>query len=183
VIVCALSMAGISYIECKADRMGQLPAVVFWTMGSFTSVVWLDAAWAAGLILPGLVLIHFLRWGLNPMALGDEEAMALGVDVHLRRSVHIFLATLIVAAATACCGAIGWVGLIIPHMARLMIGTDHDVLVPFAALLGGLFMLAMDTLARTLPGGEIPVGILTAVVGAPCFGYLLLRNRRNPWGD
>ncbi len=183
VIVSALFMAGLSYIKCKADPLGQLPAIVFWTMGSFTSVIWKDAAWGAGLILPGLFLSYFLRWGLNPMALGEEEALSLGIDVPVRRAIHILIATLMVAAATASCGSIGWVGLVIPHMARLIIGADHDVLVPFAALLGGLFMLCMDTLARILPGGEIPVGILTAIVGAPCFGYLLLRNRRNPWEE
>jgi iron complex transport system permease protein len=183
VIVSALFMAGLSYIKCKADPLGQLPAIVFWTMGSFTSVTWQDALWGAGLIVPGLLLSHFLRWGLNPMALGDEEAMSLGINVPFRRSAHILIATLMVAAATASCGSIGWVGLVIPHMARMIIGADHDVLVPFAALLGGLFMLCMDTLARILPGGEIPVGILTAIFGAPCFGYLLLRNKRSPWGD
>ena len=183
VIVSALFMAGLSYIKCKADPLGQLPAIVFWTMGSFTSVVWKDAAWGVGLILPGLLLIHFFRWGLNPMALGKEEALALGIDVSLRRAIHILIATLMVAAATATCGSIGWVGLVIPHMARMIVGADHDVLVPFAALLGGIFMLLMDTLARVLPGGEIPVGILTAIVGAPCFGYLLLQGKRNPWGE
>ncbi len=183
VIVSALFMAGLSYIKCKADPLGQLPAIVFWTMGSFTSVVWKDAVWGMGLIFPGLFLTHFLRWGLNPMALGEEEALYLGIDVPLRRAAHIIIATLMVAAATASCGSIGWVGLVIPHMARMIIGADHDVLVPFAALLGALFMLCMDTLVRILPGGEIPVGILTAIVGAPCFGYLLLRNKRNPWGE
>lgn len=86
-----------------------------------------------------------------------------------------------VAAATASCGNIGWVGLIIPHMSRMIVGADHDVLIPFSALLGGVFMLCMDTLARTLPGGEIPVGILTAIIGAPCFGYLLIRTKRSGW--
>lgn len=183
VIVSSLFIAGLSYIKCKADPYGQLPAIVFWTMGSFNSVTWADAARGGVLISIGLAVSHILRWGLNPMALGDEEALSLGVDVFNRRAGYILIATLMVSAATASCGSIGWVGLVIPHMARIIVGADHEVLVPFSALLGGLFMLFMDTLARTLPGGEIPVGILTAVVGAPCFGYLLIRNKSNVWGD
>lgn len=181
VIVSALFVAGLSYIKCKADPYGQLPAIVFWTMGSFNSVSWGDASRGGALILVGLLLSYLFRWGLNPMALGDEEAMSLGVDVSGRRAWHILTATLMVAAATASCGNIGWVGLIIPHMSRMIVGADHDVLIPFSALLGGVFMLCMDTLARTLPGGEIPVGILTAIIGAPCFGYLLIRTKRSGW--
>ena len=181
VIVSSLFIAGLSYIKCKADPYGQLPAIVFWTMGSFNSVTWADAYRGGMLIFMGLGASHILRWGLNPMALGDEEALSLGVDVFNRRAGYILIATLMVSAATASCGSIGWVGLVIPHMARIIVGADHDVLIPFSALLGGLFMLFMDTLARTLPGGEIPVGILTAIIGAPCFGYLLIRNRRSAW--
>lgn len=181
VIVTALFTAGLSYIKCKADPYNQLPAIVFWTMGSFNSITWMDVKTGSALIMTGLVLSFFFRWQLNPMALGDEEAMSLGVDVSLIRRMFILFATLMVAASTASCGSIGWVGLVIPHMARTIVGADHNILVPFSALLGGLFMLCMDTLARTLPGGEIPVGILTAVVGAPCFGCLLIRNKRNDW--
>ncbi|GAB6904991.1 putative ABC transporter permease protein HI_1471 [Desulfosarcina cetonica] len=181
VIVSALFMAGISLIKCKADPLGQLPAIVFWTMGSFNSIVWQDVTTGGTLILIGIMISYRLRWGLNPMALGEEDARALGLDVSRRRLGYILVATLTVAAATAACGNIGWVGLVIPHMARMIVGADHAVLLPFAGLLGGIFMLAMDTLARTLPGGEIPVGILTAVVGAPFFGILLVRNRRQAW--
>jgi len=183
VIVSALFMAGLSYIKCKADPLGQLPEIVFWTMGSFNTVSWKDAAQGGSLIVFGLLLSHFRRWGLNPMALGDEEAMSLGVDVYGRRAWHILIATLMVAAATASCGSIGWVGLVIPHTARMIIGADHDALLPYSALLGALFMLLMDTVARILPGGEIPVGILTAIIGAPCFGYLLIRNKSRAWSD
>ncbi len=183
VIVSALFMAGLSYIKCKADPIGQLPAIVFWTMGSFNTVSWKDATQGGSLICVGLLLTYVRRWGLNPLSLGDEEALALGVDVSGRRAWHILIATLMVAAATASCGTIGWVGLVIPHTARMIVGADHDALLPYAALLGGLFMLLMDTLARTLPGGEVPVGILTAIIGAPCFGYLLIRNKRRAWSE
>ena len=183
VIVSSLFVAGLSYIKCKADPLGQLPAIVFWTMGSFNSISWANVAGSGGMILAGLIACQVFSWGLNPMALGEEEALSLGINVPARRALYIFLATLMVSAATAPCGSIGWVGLMIPHMARMMIGADHEVLIPFSALLGGIFMLAMDTAARLLPGGEIPVGILTAIIGAPCFGYLLIRTRSNPWND
>jgi iron complex transport system permease protein len=181
VIVSALFAAALSFIKCKADPLGQLPAIVFWTMGSFNGITWGDVSRGGALIICGLLVSHFSRWALNPLSLADEEAMSLGIDVSRRRAMYILVATLMVAASTASCGTIGWVGLVIPHMARMIVGADHDVLVPFSAVLGGVFMLCMDTLARTLPGGEIPVGILTAIIGAPCFGCLLVRKKHNAW--
>ncbi len=178
VIISTLFTAGVSFIKYKADPYLQLPAIVFWTMGSFNSVIWADAARSSLLIAAGLIVIYILRWWLNPMALGDEDAMALGVDVSQARIIYIFISTLIVAASVSACGNIGWVGLVVPHMARLIVGADHDILIPFSALLGGLFMLVMDTMARILPGGEIPVGILTSLVGAPFFAYLLISNEK-----
>jgi iron complex transport system permease protein len=181
VIVSALFTAAVSFLKYKADIYQQLPAIVFWTMGSLNSVVWKDAVRATGLIVPGIGVIYLLRWWLNPMALGDEDAMALGIDVAKARVIYILIATLIVAASIASCGNIGWVGLIVPHMARSIVGSDHDALIPFSALLGGIFMLVMDTISRTLPGGEIPVGIITAMLGAPFFAYLLIRSEKGPW--
>jgi len=182
VIVSALFTAGVSFLKYKADPFQHLPAIVFWTMGSFNSVVWANAIKAFVLILLGLVGIYVLRWWLNPMALGDEDAMTLGIDVPRARVIYILIATLIVAASISSCGNIGWVGLVVPHMARIIVGSDHDVLIPFSALLGGIFMLVMDTLARILPGGEIPVGILTSLIGAPFFAYLLVKNeKKSAW--
>jgi iron complex transport system permease protein len=178
VIVSALFTAGVSFLKYKADPYEHLPAIVFWTMGSFNSIVWDDAVKASVLIILGLAGIYLLRWWLNPMALGDEDAMTLGIDVPRARVIYILIGTLIVAASVSSCGNIGWVGLVVPHMARLIVGSDHDVLIPFSALLGGIFMLLMDTLSRILPGGEIPVGILTALLGAPFFAYLLVKNEK-----
>ena len=178
VIISALFTAGVSFLKYKADPYQQLPAIVFWTMGSFNSVVWAHAVRASSLIALGLASIYALRWWLNPMALGDEDASALGIDVPRARFIYILITTLMVAASVAVCGAIGWVGLVVPHMARIMVGSDHDTLIPFSALSGGIFMLVMDTLARVLPGGEIPVGILTSLIGAPFFAYLLISNER-----
>lgn len=178
VIVSALFTAGVSFLKYKADPYEHLPAIVFWTMGSFNSIMWADAMKASVIIIMGLAGIYLLRWWLNPMALGDEDAMALGINVPRARVIYILIGTLIVAASVSSCGNIGWVGLVVPHMARLIVGSDHDVLIPFSALLGGIFMLLMDTLSRILPGGEIPVGILTALLGAPFFAYLLVKNEK-----
>jgi iron complex transport system permease protein len=182
VIVSALFTAGISFLKYKADPYQQLPAMVFWTMGSFNSIVWADSLRALSIIMPGLAILYLFRWWLNPIALGDEDAMTLGIDVRKARVIYIVVGTLIVAASVSSCGAIGWVGLVVPHMARMLVGSDHDALIPFTALLGGTFMLIMDTLARSLPGGEIPVGVLTALLGAPFFAYLLVTNeKRGGW--
>jgi iron complex transport system permease protein len=178
VIISALFTAGVSFLKYRADPYQQLPAIVFWTMGSFNSVIWADAIRASSIIVFGLICIYVLRWWLNPMALGDEDATALGIDVPRARFIYILVTTLMVAASVAVCGNIGWVGLVVPHMARIIVGSDHDALIPFSALSGGIFMLAMDTLARILPGGEIPVGILTSLIGAPFFAYLLITNER-----
>lgn len=182
VIVSALFSAGVSFLKYKADPYQQLPAMVFWTMGSFNSVVWSDAGRALLIITPGLAAIHLFRWWLNPIALGDEDAMNLGIDVPKARFLYIVIGTLIIASSVSLCGNIGWVGLVVPHMARIIVGSDHDALIPFTALLGGLFMLVMDTLARSFSGGEIPVGILTALLGAPFFAYLLVtQQKRGEW--
>jgi iron complex transport system permease protein len=182
VIVSALFTAGISFLKYKADPYQQLPAMVFWTMGSFNSIVWADSLRALSIIMPGLAILYLFRWWLNPIALGDEDAMTLGIDARKARVIYIVVGTLIVAASVSSCGAIGWVGLVVPHMARILVGSDHDALIPFTALLGGTFMLIMDTLARSLPGGEIPVGVLTALLGAPFFAYLLVTNeKRGGW--
>jgi iron complex transport system permease protein len=178
VIVSAVFTAGVSFLKYKADPYQQLPAIVFWTMGSLNSIVWANTLRASAIILLGLAGIYLLRWWLNPMAMGDEDAMALGIDVPQARIIYIVTATLIVTASISSCGNIVWVGLVVPHMARIIVGSDHDVLIPFSALLGGIFMLVMDTLARVLPGGEIPVGILTSLIGAPFFAYLLIKNER-----
>jgi iron complex transport system permease protein len=178
VIISALFTAGVSFLKYRADPYQQLPAMVFWTMGSFNSVVWADAIRASSIIIFGLICIYLLRWWLNPMAMGDEDATTLGIDVPRARFIYILITTLIVAASVSVSGNIGWVGLVVPHMARIIVGSDHDALIPFAALSGGIFMLVMDTLARVLPGGEIPVGILTSLIGAPFFAYLLITNER-----
>jgi len=183
VIVSALFTAGLSFLKYVADPYEELPAIVFWTMGGFNYTVWADLGRALPLIAGGLTALYLLRWRLNLLALGSEEAMMLGMDVNRSSLVYIVLVTLIVAASISACGSIAWVGLVVPHMARLLVGPDHKILIPFSALVGAIFLLLMDTLARTLTGAEIPISIITSFVGAPFLAYLLLKQENRQWQD
>lgn len=178
IIVSALFSAGLSFLKYVADPYEQLPAIVFWTMGSFSNTLWADVVRTLPPIAVCWVVLFALRWKLNVLTLGDEDAMALGIDVGRARGVYIFLATLMVASSVSSCGTIGWVGLVVPHMARLIVGPDHSVLLPFAGITGASFMAIMDTLARSITGGEIPISIITSLIGAPFLGYLMLKQER-----
>jgi iron complex transport system permease protein len=130
-------------------------------------------------ILIGLVPLALLRWRINVLALGDEEARALGVDVRFVRAAVIAGATLMTAAAVSISGIVGWVGLLVPHLARLAVGPDFRRLLPMSVAFGAAFLLAVDTLARTLARIEIPLGVLTAFVGTPLFLWQLIVARRS----
>jgi iron complex transport system permease protein len=179
VIVSALFTAGLSFLKYVADPYEELPALVFWTMGGFSTIAWKDVAMTVPVVLIGILILYLLRWKLDIMALGDEEALSLGVKVNNMRLIYIAIATLIVASSVATCGTIGWVGLVVPHMARLIIGPGHNHLLPFAAILGAAFMILMDTLARSISGGEIPIGIITSFIGAPFWGSLLWKQGKD----
>jgi len=183
VIISAVFTAGLSFLKYVADPYEQLPAIVFWTMGGFNKIVWADILRAIPLMTGGITAIWILRWRLNLLAMGDEEAMSLGINASRERRLYIVLATLIVAASISACGSIGWVGLVVPHMARIMVGPDHKILIPFSALIGAIFMLLMDTLARTISGAEIPISIITSLIGAPFLAYLLLKQEKRQWQE
>lgn len=183
VIVSALFSAALSFLKYVADPYEQLPAIVFWTMGGFNNIDWGDLSRSFPLMIGGLLLLYLFRWRLNLMALGEEEAMGLGVNVKRALPVFVALATLVVAASISACGTIGWVGLVVPHMARIMIGPDHKHLLPFSMIVGAVFMLLMDTLARSITGAEIPISIMTSLLGAPFLGYLLLREQDKEWNS
>jgi iron complex transport system permease protein len=178
VAVGTLLGAGISLIKVLADPYNQLPAITFWLLGSLTAVTIGDVVAVVPAILLGLAPLVFLRWRMNLMSLGDEEAKALGVDTATMRAVFIAAATLMTAAAVSVAGIVGWIGLVMPHVARLLVGPDFGRLMPVAILLGAGFLLAVDTLARTMAAIEVPLGIVTAVVGAPFFLWLLATARR-----
>jgi iron complex transport system permease protein len=177
VVVGSLAGAVISLLKIFADPYDQLPAIVFWLLGSLSAIRKGEVWTAAPLVLIGLVPLVLLRWRINVLSLGDEEAKALGVEATRLRFIVIAAATLMTASVVAISGVIGWVGLVIPHIARMMVGPSFDRLLPTAMLLGASYLLAVDTMARTMARIEVPIGILTAVVGAPFFLWLLVRGR------
>ncbi|MFK0332385.1 FecCD family ABC transporter permease [Rhizobium sp. NPDC090275] len=178
VAIGALVGAGISLIKILSDPYDQLPAITYWLLGSLTAVTRADVGSILPAIILGLVPLVLLRWRMNVMTLGDEEARTLGIDTRLTRLALIAGATLITAASVSIAGIIGWIGLVIPHVARLLVGPDFRRLLPASILLGGAYLLVVDTLARSIAMIEIPLGILTAVVGAPFFLFLLASGRR-----
>jgi iron complex transport system permease protein len=181
VVIGALAGACISLVKILADPYDQLPAITFWLLGSLAGVKIADLALVAPLVLAGLVPLVLMRWRIGVLALGDDEARALGVDVARLRALVILAATLMTASVVAVSGVIGWVGLMIPHIARMIVGPSFGRLLPAAMLLGASFMLVVDLLARSLARVETPLGILTAVLGAPFFLWLLARDRGR-WG-
>lgn len=179
VIVGLVFSAFVSLVKYVADPNNTLPAITFWLMGSLASVNVRDITVAAVPILVGFAVLMPLRWRLNILTFGDEEAQSLGIDVRRVRFAIIIGATLMTAAAVAISGVIGLVGLVVPHLARMLVGPNYRILLPSCALLGSTFLLAVDDLARTLVTGEVPLGVLSSLVGAPFFIYLLLNGRRN----
>jgi iron complex transport system permease protein len=181
VVVGALAGACISLVKILADPYDQLPAITFWLLGSLAGVKLGDLAVAAPLVVAGLVPLVLYRWRIGVLSLGDDEARSLGVDVTRLRAGVIAAATLMTASVVAISGVIGWVGLMIPHIARMLVGPNFSRLLPAAMLLGAAFMLVVDTAARSLGKIETPLGILTAVLGAPFFLWLLARGKKT-WG-
>ncbi|WP_328702852.1 FecCD family ABC transporter permease [Arenibaculum pallidiluteum] len=180
VVVGSLLGAGVSLLTWLADPYDQLPAIAFWLLGSLASVKAPDLASLALPVLVGLVPLALLRWRVNLMSLGEEEARALGVETGRIRAALIVAATLMTAAAVSQAGVVGWVGLVVPHLARMLVGPDFVRLLPASALLGAAYLLGVDTAARMLGATEIPLGVLNAALGAPFFLWLLARTRR-PW--
>ena len=177
VVVGSLAGAAISLMKIMADPYDQLPAIVFWLLGSL-SAIRKGEVWAAvPLVLIGLVPLVLLRWRINVLSLGDEEAKALGVEAGRLRLFVIAAATLMTASVVAISGVIGWVGLVIPHIARMAVGPSFDRLLPTAMLMGASYLLLVDTIARTMARIEVPIGILTAIIGAPFFLWLLAKGR------
>lgn len=178
VVVGSLLGACVALMKYLADPYNQLPAITFWLLGSLASASPEDVWSALPLMLLGLVPMWMLRWRINLLSLDDEEARALGVETGRIRLVVIVAATLMTSAAVAISGVIGWIGLVIPHFARLLVGPDFSRLLPASILLGAAFLLGVDTLARTVARIEIPLGVLTAFVGTPLFLWQLATARR-----
>lgn len=168
--------SAISLIKIMADPYAQLPSITFWLLGGLSNVSKNELYWAAPLVVVALTPLFLLRWRINLLSLSDMEAQALGVNtVRLRLSL-IVCATAMTAAVVSFAGIIGWVGLVIPHVARLIVGPEFARLLPFSIGVGATFLLLTDNLARNAPYMELPLGVITALVGAPFFVFLLLRG-------
>jgi iron complex transport system permease protein len=181
VVIGALLASGIALLKFLADPNNQLPAITFWLLGSLAAFNRADLSVLAPTVLVALVPLALLRWRLDVMSVGEEEATALGIDVRRVRIVIVIAATLMTSAAVAVSGIVGWVGLLVPHLARLVVGPAFARLLPMTAILGAAYLLAVDTAARSIGTIEIPLGVLTAVIGTPVFLLLLARGRRGAW--
>ncbi len=177
VVVSAVFQAGLSMLMYFAEPYDQLAKIVFWTMGSFHIVSWAQVKTTLPLVAAGSCLLTVFGWRLNIMTQNEEDALSLGVDVYKWRLFYVVVSTIMVASSVAAVGSISWVGLIIPHIARYLVGADHKRLVPATAVLGGTFLLIMDTISRTISASEIPISIVTSIFGAPFLGYLLMSKK------
>ncbi len=173
VVIGALLGAGVGLVKYIADPYNQLPAMTFWLLGSLAAINVADLVPLFGPVAIGTLMLFALRWRMNVMSLPDEEARALGVSTGPLRIAIVAAATLVTSASVAAAGVVGWVGLVVPHIARTLVGPDFARLVPAAALLGGGFLLLIDTLARNMTAIEVPLGVLTALIGTPFFVWLL----------
>jgi iron complex transport system permease protein len=179
VVIGALLGAGVGLVKYLADPYNQLPAMTFWLLGSLAATTVADLLPLIGPVAVGTIVLLALRWRLNVMSLPEDEARALGLATGPLRIAIVSAATLVTSASVATSGIIGWVGLVVPHLARALVGPDFPRLIPTAALLGGGYLLFIDTLARTAAPIEIPLGILTAVIGTPFFIWLLAGMQRD----
>jgi iron complex transport system permease protein len=179
VIVSALFQALLSLVEFFANPYA-LQALIFWLLGSLSQAVWSDLAVTLPVIGLGVAVLVLFRWRLNVLSLGDEEARALGVNVRREKALVIAVATLTTAAATSVTGVINWVGLIVPHLVRMMVGADNRKVIPLSAALGASLLIVADDIARSAASFEIPIGILTSVVGIPFF-IVLLKKSGKTW--
>ena len=178
VVIGSLLGSGVALTKYLADPYNQLPAITYWLLGSFAGISNRDLVVATPIMAIALLPLVLLRWRINLLALPDDEAHALGVNVHKLRLIVIVAATLMTAAAVALCGMVGWVGLVVPHAVRLLVGAEFSRLLPLAILIGGTFMVAIDTIGRSIAQIEIPPGVLTAAIGTPVFIWLMMMTFR-----
>lgn len=178
ILVGALFNSFLGLIKYVADPLSTLPAITYWLLGSLNATQWSDLSPLLTITGLGLSFFMLLRWRLNLLTVTDTEAMALGIRVRLLRTIIVAVGTLMVAASVALAGTIGWIGLVVPHVARTWVGPDHSKLIPASAALGATTLILLDTVARTALPTEIPLGVLTGLIGVPAFFVLFLRFLR-----
>ncbi|MCC9175758.1 FecCD family ABC transporter permease [Arthrobacter sp. zg-Y179] len=178
IVVAAFFNALVSFMTYLADPYSELPSIVHWLLGSIASASYDKVLTALVPVAIGATIVLALRWRLNVLSLGDDDAAALGVNPQRSRVVLLCAVALMTAGTVAVAGAVGWVGLVVPHLARLWVGPDHRILLPASLLLGGTYLMLIDTLSRSISSSELPLGILTAIIGAPVFVVLLARSQK-----
>lgn len=176
-VISSLFQAFLSLLKYIADPEDQLPKITYWLMGSFSNVSLEDIPYCIGCFVIGIVPIFLLRWRLNLLSVSDYEAKSMGENINLLRLITVICATLLTSSAVAMTGGISWIGLVIPHIARMIVGNDTRHLIPTSALMGGLFLLFVDNLARSLTVYELPISVLTSLIGAPLFFIILIKNK------
>lgn len=176
IVMGAVFTALISLIKYTADPEDKLPTIVYWLMGGLSGVGYRDLLFAAPIIGVGSAVLYALRWRINVLSLGDEVARSFGENTKLLRFAVIGAATIVTAACVAVAGIVGWVGLLVPHMARMLFGPDHSSLIPASLSIGACYLLGIDGVARIATSAEIPLSILTALLGAPFFAWLLTKT-------
>ncbi len=179
VVVGSLASSIMSIIKFVADTDTKLAEITYWTMGSFATVTLLDILPILPTTLIPMAVILLMRYRLNVLSLGDSEARSLGINLQATRGIFVLCSTLITASCVCLAGSIGWVGLVIPHTARMIVGADNKRMLPIAMLFGSIFMLIIDILCRTLTSAELKIGILTGIIGAPFFIFLLIKQNRS----
>ncbi len=174
IMVSSLFQSGTSFLKLVADPNNQLPQITYWLMGSLSGAKWGDIFFVLPAMLCGLIPLLLLRWQLNVITMGDDEARAMGVNAPKIRFGIVVCSTLVTASAVSVSGMIGWVGLVIPHMMRRLVGSDYRFLMPASMLGGSIFLLVVDNVSRNVTTAGIPIGILTAFIGAPFFLWLIM---------
>ena len=178
VVVAAVFNAGISMMKYLADPEEELPAITFWLMGSLTGIRWENLAYCIPIIAVGLIVLLIFSWRLNLLTMGDDEARSMGIKASRLKTIVIVCATAMTATAVSQAGTIGWIGLVIPHMARMIAGPDHSRLIPMSAVMGGTFLLFIDDLTRVVSETALPLSIPIALIGAPFFAFLLRKTKQ-----
>lgn len=181
IMIGSLFSALVTFIKYTADTEIQLPAIEYWLMGSFSSANYHSIFIGSLPILSGIIIILLLRWRMNIVMLSDDEAISSGVNIKALRAVIVICATMITASCVSMSGQVGWVGLIVPHICRMKFGNNHTSILPASALLGATFMVIVDTLARSISSAELPLSVLTAIIGAPFF--IILMRKTNGLGN
>jgi len=177
IIVGSFFSALVSLMQYIADPRDTLPSIVFWLMGSLSSVTFSNLLPALVVMIAGIVGLMVVRWRINILAMGEDEARSLGINMKVLVGIVVACGTIATASAVCISGVIGWVGLVIPHISRMIVGPDYKKLIPTSILIGAIYLVIIDDIARTLIAGEIPLGILTALLGTPFFAYLLSKSK------